>query len=126
MVFPDRGASRTACGMWHDFVGPDAYRLDVEEGRMVQEVQPHVDYVCDYVRGWRVEIHPESNGKSFPGYGPTADERWAGAIICPSATLIVANADWADNAYRHEFLHILECPMTDNEHARWSWQWDVE
>jgi hypothetical protein len=126
LVFPDRGEHRTPCGVWHDFEGIEAGELIHAEAVMVQRVEPHVPYICNYIQGWRIEIHPETDGRTFPAMYGDLSKRWAGTVLCGTARMMLPNTKWATNAYAHEFLHLIECPMTDREHESWSWQWDAE
>jgi hypothetical protein len=111
--------------MWHDFEGTAAAELAHQEAFMVNATEPHVPNVCGQVQGWLVSVHPQSDGRTFPDPADPS-KRWAGTLLCANATLVVANTKWAINAYRHEWLHLIECPITDNEHANWTWQWGLE
>lgn len=127
LIFPDRGTARTPCGVWHDFDGRTAGELAHAEAVMVERIRPHVPYICEHIQGWRVEIHPESDGRTFPAYGNRPPgERWAGTTLCVAGTIVLPNTYFRVNAYAHEMLHLIECPMTDRRHEEWSWQWEAE
>lgn len=74
-------------------------------------IEVHDPDVCTKVNRWLIEVR---DVETLGANGRTRCD--VGVMYIPPS----------HSTLRHELMHAIECPWTDETHNSWSWQWDVE
>ena len=96
------------------------------ESRAVTALKPVLGDVCGKLKGWRVHVLESEKQLSSSWYFRQSGQ--GGNTLCTFKAIEVIGSDWGANAYPHELIHAMQCPVeracvAKDKQSVWPLEW---
>jgi hypothetical protein len=111
---------KAVCGLRYD--GDDCEGFQKATERVLAVYSEHQADACKRFDDWII-YRIQTDGGSWTDFW---GRQVAGLTFCHTMSVEIGSEEWSNNAFAHEMMHALECPIENTAHAGWdAWQWDA-